>query len=176
MRNNMSVCFTFSRKLLATEKGSFEVERNLFGPFNLGGAGRSCGFSVGASEGFCGGARASSGEIVGVEADLGIQWIMPLTDWAWISIIKLPIVGWKMECIGKMLHGFGRLVGFDKTSVQSPALFALRILVGTKNVVQVAICRGESMEVLRKIWDCSANQATAAINKRKIRRKIKKTN
>ncbi|KAJ7009323.1 hypothetical protein NC653_000092 [Populus alba x Populus x berolinensis] len=55
-------------------------------------------------------------------------------DWAWISIIKLPIVGWKMECIGKMLQGFARLVGFDKTSVQSPALFALRILVGTKNV------------------------------------------
>ncbi|KAL3609187.1 hypothetical protein D5086_000207 [Populus alba] len=130
----IAICFTFSRKLLATEKGSFEVERNLFGPFNLGGAGRSCGFSVGASKGFCGGARDSFGEIVGVGGDLGIQWIMPLTDWAWISIIKLPIVGWKMECIGKMLQGFARLVGFDKTSVQSPALFALRILVGTKNV------------------------------------------
>ncbi|KAJ7009316.1 hypothetical protein NC653_000085 [Populus alba x Populus x berolinensis] len=64
MRNNV-------RKLLATEKGSFEVERNLFGPFNLGGAGRSCGFSVGASKGFCGGARDSFGEIVGVGGGKG---------------------------------------------------------------------------------------------------------
>ncbi|KAJ6945214.1 hypothetical protein NC651_000302 [Populus alba x Populus x berolinensis] len=104
MRNNMSVCFTISRKLHATEKDSFEVERNLFGPFNLGGAGRSCGFSVGASKVF----------VVGLEIVLE-------------KLLVLEVV--KVLCWRGL-----RLVGFDKTSVQSPALFALRILVGTKNV------------------------------------------
>jgi hypothetical protein len=48
-----------------------------------------------------------------------------------MSVTNLPISGWNVDCLPKILHGIGRVIGHDKISLKFTSLYALRILFGT---------------------------------------------
>ncbi|KAJ6976609.1 hypothetical protein NC653_028689 [Populus alba x Populus x berolinensis] len=48
-----------------------------------------------------------------------------------MSVTNLPISGWNVDCLSKILHGIGRVIGHDKISLKFTSLYALRILIGT---------------------------------------------
>jgi hypothetical protein len=48
-----------------------------------------------------------------------------------MSVKNLPISGWNVDCLSKILLGIGRVIGYDKISLKFTSLYALRILIGT---------------------------------------------
>lgn len=55
---------------------------------------------------------------------------------AWISISKLPILGWNPGCLARLLENDGKIVGYDKIILKH--LSSLRLLNGEVHQVHVA--------------------------------------
>ncbi|KAJ6886263.1 hypothetical protein NC651_026827 [Populus alba x Populus x berolinensis] len=50
---------------------------------------------------------------------------------------NLPVVGWNVGCLSKILQGLGRIIGYDKMSLRFSSLYALRLLIGTMSVEEL---------------------------------------
>jgi hypothetical protein len=56
---------------------------------------------------------------------------------AWVPLKNLPVVGWNVGCLSKILQGLGRIIGYDKMSLRFSSLYALRLLIGTMSVEEL---------------------------------------
>jgi hypothetical protein len=54
-----------------------------------------------------------------------------------VPLKNLPVVGWNVGCLSKILQGLGRIIGYDKMSLRFSSLYALRLLIGTMSVEEL---------------------------------------